>query len=236
MRKKIKNMRQAARRAKLRQKKTYDSKIAFLIKKYKENEEDKLDKVPREIEEYAEAKVFGKRKFDEIEEDKIEVSILGEISLTEPERKVMRLHPKFAILKRLDDEEMEFNMECGFAKARMEIQKEEDERIEEGEGEKVEGADTGKTAEELEEIAEEIEARGRQIFDPEDKIFDHRKKRATDVVENARVTLPRPLSEANEATISMMRSVMMKTYREYKEEYCDKNGNQKTNMTEEEES
>ena len=45
------------------------------------------------------------------------------------------------------------------------------------------------------------------------------------------MTLPKPLKTEDEAAIEMMRGVMMRTYREFKEEYCDKEGNQKTNLT-----
>jgi hypothetical protein len=52
--------------------------------------------------------------------------------------------------------------------------------------------------EDLEERIEEEEAKCRQVFAPEEKTFDYRKKRVTDLKENSRVTLPKPLPMAEE--------------------------------------
>ena len=52
------------------------------------------------------------------------------------------------------------------------------------------------TAEEREKM-EEIEARSRQVFDPEEKSVDFRKKRVTDLQENSRVILLPPIEEAS---------------------------------------
>ena len=46
----------------------------------------------------------------------------------------------------------------------------------------------------LEEMQEIIEAKSRQYYDPEEKVFNYGKKRATDLKENSRVTLPRPVN------------------------------------------
>ena len=43
------------------------------------------------------------------------------------------------------------------------------------------------------EALEELEARFRQTYDPEQKVYDGRKRRVTDLKENNRVTLPKPL-------------------------------------------
>ena len=43
------------------------------------------------------------------------------------------------------------------------------------------------------EKMEEEEARCRQVFNPIEKTFDYRRKRTTDLKENSRVMLPRPL-------------------------------------------
>ena len=55
------------------------------------------------------------------------------------------------------------------------------------------------------ELSEEIEARARQFYNPAENIYDYRKKRVTDIKENARVTLPRPLTEIQEAGIAIRR-------------------------------
>ena len=119
---------------------------------------------------------------------------------------------------------MEFDLECGFAKARMTLGKEEEEKMEDDSG--------NETDEEWEEMMEEEEAKSRQIYDPEKKIFDQRKKRVTDLSENNRVTLPRPLGAENEAAIEMRRGIYMEIFREHTRKYCDLEGNQESNLTE----
>ena len=58
------------------------------------------------------------------------------------------------------------------------------------------------------EMDEIIEAKSRQFFDPEEKIFNYGKKRATDLKENSRVTLPKPCSTEDEAGIEIRRKSM----------------------------
>ena len=60
--------------------------------------------------------------------------------------------------------------------------------------------------------AEEIEAKARQIYDPENKVFDDRKRRVTDLKECSRVTLPKPLPPDLEAVIESRRDFQTKTY------------------------
>ena len=73
---------------------------------------------------------------------------------------------------------------------------------------------------------EEMEAVGRQVFDPGAKTFNYNKQRVTDMPENTRVTLPRPLKPESEAAIEIRRSVHTKTFKEFMDKYCDKNGEQ----------
>ena len=63
------------------------------------------------------------------------------------------------------------------------------------------------TPEEIENC-EEIEARCRQVFDPETKEYDARRKRVTDLQECSRVTLPKPLSADNEAKLELRKSTL----------------------------
>ena len=51
----------------------------------------------------------------------------------------------------------------------------------------------------IEELQEIIEAKSHQYYDPEEKVFNYGKKRATDLKENSRVTLPRPVNAVHEA-------------------------------------
>ena len=112
----------------------------------------------------------------------------------------------------------------------MEIRKEEEEKLSEEEEKIIE---QNMTEEEKERI-EEIEAKSRQTFDPEERIYDARKRRVTDLKENARVTLPKPAGTAHEAGIEMRRNMFNKTVKEFIESFCDEGGEQESNLSEQE--
>ena len=84
-----------------------------------------------------------------------------------------------------------------------------------------------------EEKREEEEARTRQVFDPTKKIFDERKRRATDLPECGRVTLPKPLPVSEEALIELRREIHNRTYGEHNKEFTD-NGENIANMNDKE--
>ena len=79
------------------------------------------------------------------------------------------------------------------------------------------------------------EAEARAVFDPLKKVYDNRNKRVTDLKENSRVHLPRPLNPEGEANIEMRRGVYMRLFEEFKNVNCKKNGDQKNNLTKAEE-
>ena len=81
---------------------------------------------------------------------------------------------------------------------------------------------------------ERFEAETRQVYNPRKRVYDDRKRRATDLKECARVTLPKPMDTKNEALIEMRRGTNEKIYNKYTEEVCNKKGEVKGNLTEEE--
>ena len=78
-------------------------------------------------------------------------------------------------------------------------------------------------------------ARGRQVYKPLEKTFDYRLKRTTDLKENSRVMLPKPLPTSEEAGLDTRRRTHMSMFNNYKEKNCNKWGDQKSNLTEKEE-
>ena len=61
------------------------------------------------------------------------------------------------------------------------------------------------------------DAKERQIYDPIDKIFDHSKKRVTDLQECAEVYLPKPVDEKYECEMEIIRNVILEEFNSYKE-------------------
>ena len=111
----------------------------------------------------------------------------------------------------------------------MTIRKEEEERLEEDEG-----ISEIEEDESFEEEMEKQDAQSRQIYDPKTRTFNDAKRRATDLKECSRITLPKPLETRHEAMIETRRNMNEKTYNQYRDEECNKKGEVRGNMTEEE--
>ena len=79
-----------------------------------------------------------------------------------------------------------------------------------------------------EQEAEELEAKTRQTYDPGTRTYNDQNRRVTDTQECSRVTLPRPLPTKHEAFIEIRREVHSRVYNEYRQEYCNKKGEQIT--------
>ena len=204
----------------------YKCKLAHLKKKFAKKVE--LAVKPVNLDEYNSAKVFDKKEFDGITPSEIQVSIVGNLVLSEEVKSVLRLHPKFAIREKIEDEELDFQQELGYAKLRYQLNREEEEDL--GSEDEMEEA-TEEEREQEKDKQEEEEARSRQFFDPEGKVFNYGKKRATDLKENARVTLPKPSNASNEAGIEMRRKTFSRVVEEFKAEECNKKMEQQPNMT-----
>ena len=65
-----------------------------------------------------------------------------------------------------------------------------------------------------EEQNEMEEAKTRQVYDPEDRSYDERKMRVTDMEECTRIHLPKPLGVKREAEIEMRREIHNRVYQE----------------------
>ena len=184
--------------------------------------------VPKGLEEYKDAKVFTREKFESIKEDEIERTKIGDVETSEAEDSVLKLQPKFAVLRKLENVEMETELEMGCGKGKYQLLAEINEKLENEEEEEPD--------EETREKMEEEEARSRQVYKPLEKTFDYRLKRTTDLKENSRVMLPKPLPTSEEAGMDTRRRTHMSTFNNYKEANCNKWGNQKSNLKENEEN
>ena len=95
----------------------YKRKINHLRKKF---ESKKKDNIPDDMLSYKEATVFCETKFMELELEEIEVTVIDDVLLTEDERSVLKLHPKFSVRDVVTIENIEYEQELGYAKVRME--------------------------------------------------------------------------------------------------------------------
>jgi hypothetical protein len=229
-------------RKKLREE--YKSKIDHLRKKF---EKVRKDEIPTDVIDYSSADVFDEEKYNNIKVEEISVTVIGQVELSDEERAVLRLHPKFAIRDEVTVENMEYEGELGNAKLRYELRRENEERLEEESTFSGANATTvtfagvscpesGQEKEvsapkDLSELSAEQEARSRQFYDPEENVFDYRKKRVTDIKENSRVTLHKPVLEIQEAGIALRRETYNRVTSEFIREKCNNKNEQEPNLT-----
>ena len=81
---------------------------------------------------------------------------------------------------------------------------------------------------------EEMEAMNRMVYDPTNKSFDNRKRRATDLKQCTRITLPKPLNPEDESRLEVRKRTQKDTFEKYRKENTNTKGEQKTNLSPEE--
>ena len=221
---KIKGFQESARKVKAEAREKYKQKLDHLKFKYREDEVEKLDRVPAEIREFVHLSIFDREKYDRLIIQSYEATCVGKVTLTNEEESVLKMHPTFSIMEDLKEGGLEFEQELAYANVRIQIHKEIAERVD--------AEDQVEMTQEEEDKMEETEARTRMTFDPINKIFDDRKRRVTDLDECSRVTLPKPLPTNEETLIEMRRGIHAKIYKDYRRENCKKNGEQEPNLTE----
>ena len=108
----------------------FKNKISHLKRKYsKEDQEtrNQEERAPVDLQEYDDVLiVFDKKKYEELLVDSYKVEIIGDIKISAEEEKVLKLHPKFCVMNKLQEVEFEQEQEASLAKMRMEIAKEEE--------------------------------------------------------------------------------------------------------------
>ena len=129
-RKEIRDLRDAAAEVRDELRKKYEKKVDHLRGKYRQDKDDKDDEIPAELGEYYNLSIFSRTKFDEVIVDDYEIKCLGELNLHENEKKVLKLHTKFVVMKRLDETEMKIEQELSYTKARFSL-REREEKMEE---------------------------------------------------------------------------------------------------------
>jgi hypothetical protein len=191
---------------------TYEEKLKHLKTKYRKSEEDKIDKIPPAISGVGleNISVFNSKRYEEKEVLEYEAEIIGDIELHDNERKILMLPPKFSIEENLPADGLALEEEMAYAKTRMTINKEAEERLSDDEG----IGEEGEEDEEAEEEMLKLEAETRQIYNPKSRVFDDRKRKVTDLKECARITLPKAMDTRNEALVEMRRGTTEKVYKE----------------------
>ena len=215
----------------------YGNKITHLKRKYENDKTKELDRVPEEMELYGDIAVFSEEKFEKVKVTEIEVVKYGDVELDGDEEAAMRLHPKMAIPRRLEEGYMSLAMEMSFTKVRWQFKKEEDSGEPPGAGreeEELRGEEEERKDRIRKEENEIEEAKTRKVYDCTNKVYDERKQRVTDLKECSRIYLPKPMEVKKEAQIELRREMHARASEKYREEKCDRTGRQERNITVEE--
>ena len=125
----------------------------------------------------------------------------------------------------LKEEDFKVELEMCNSKVRWEIRKQDDEKLDEKDEDEI------KLTESEKELQDEIEAESRQPYNPVENKIDLRRRRVTDLKENTRVYLPKPLPINEEAKIQIRRERLEKVYRDFVNENCTDKGEQRSNLT-----
>ena len=97
----IRNLRQDTRKVIEQLEIKYDDKIKHLKKVYGKNKDEETKRVPEDLEDYRDAKIFSDGESREIDIFTPTVTILGDLEVDSDERAAASLHPKVAILPKL---------------------------------------------------------------------------------------------------------------------------------------
>ena len=165
--------------------------------------------------------------------------MIGNVELDNDEIELLKLPPKFAIRKKLESVDMEVDGELCMAKVRYQVNKEKNiMEIENDENDELNVKSKRKRLNSEErkdlELSEKLDSEARRFYDPIAKVFDHGKKRATDLPENSKVNLPKPCDAATESSIELMKTKIMEVFRKYRAEHCNERNEQRSNLNKKE--
>ena len=198
-------------------KESMKSKIKHLTQKWKyrnEPHEERWNGIAisdKELEEF--------RKDGGIEEHGLKLNevntdpaVYGNTEVTENQKALLRLPPKFATYGKISEKEMEVEMEVMNCKLRWEARNKRER-----------GNEIWTREWEEEKIEKE------KIFDTQSNRLSFNRKRVTDLPTCRRIQLPDPEEENIEVEIRNMTQRMKGVVTEYKREYCDDKGRVKSN-------
>ena len=225
-----------ARKYRKIEKKKYRVKADHLKKIIQIEIEKDLEICPTEIEKYKEIKIFKKKEFDKMKKECVKVETIGKVVLDKDEMELLKLPPKFAVRKRLDSTAQEVDNEMCMAKIRWQKKKEDQVKEYDEETDEINIKRMKLTEAETEDLKlmERLDAESRRIYDPINRVFNHSKKRVTDLVENSKVSLPKPCDALTESSIELLKRKLMETFTKYRNKSCNERGEQPTNLSKQE--
>ena len=156
------------------------------------------------------------------------VNMTGEeIKLTDSELKVLKRGPKYCVLKSCSEEAICCSVECCITKHKW------DDMANDPDEPPLQEALTGEELAEkarLDNLAEELAAESRSVYDEESKSVNLNKLRVTDYKKNSRVILPRAQTNSKEANLEVLRREIQESHKVWMEQHCNCKGEQVMNL------
>ena len=168
-----------------------------------------------------------------IDWDQVEAKTIG-IELTQEEKNILKLPPKFSILDKLDKEEMELQIETANAKLRYNRADDNENIDNKMTREDIKEEEKGRYDEDDEKSKKEImrmDAESTEVYNRVTKTVNVTKLRSTNVTNNKKVVLPKSLHPIREAEIQIRKNAFMKDFEDYTKDNCDEYNNQESNLT-----
>ena len=211
----------------------YDDKVRHLKMKYGEAVDDFV--TPNEISEFSECEIFKKNvkmKPDDPSGPVIVCDEGEELELDDGEWAFLARGPKYCIVRACEEENLRVEVETAILKHKwdcMSQEEVEDETVDISEEERREN-------ERVAQLAEEMSAQTRMVYNSEEGVWDARGLRVTDYKHNSRVIFPKAQPGEKENNLEVMRAELLHNHREWAKTNCNCKGEQKLNLTKEEQA
>ena len=207
--------------------KIHDDSVEWLKKKYGERVDNY--KVPSEVNEFGDCKVFKSNPDMKPEEPSgpVIVSDDGEdIELSDDEWALLARGPGYCVVRGCHEEDARVEIETSILKHKWDCMGQDDEEEELNTSE-----EERKEVERVTQLAEEMAAQTRLVYDGESKTVDARGLRVTDYKHNSRVIFPKAQASEKENNLEVMRAELLHHHREWVKANCNCRGEQKPNLS-----
>jgi hypothetical protein len=190
--------------------------------------------VPNEISEFSQCEMFKKNVKMKPEEPSGPVIVCDEgedLQLSNEEWALLSRGPKYCMVRKCDEESMRVEVETAVLKHKWDCMSQED-TIEEGNISDEERLENERVA----QLAEEMSAQTRMVYNSEDDVWDARGLRVTDYKHNSRVIFTKAQPGEKENNLEVLRAELFHNHKEWVKANCNCKGEQKSNLTKEEQA
>ena len=207
----------------------HNNKVMGLVKKY--GGDDDNFELPDDVKEFEKCKIFEKNVKMKPEDPSGPVIVCEkdeDLSLKENEWALLAKGPKYCVVRGCKEEDARVEIETCILKHKWDCMSNGDEEDDDK---------TNKSEEEIQEenrvaqLAEEMAAQTRMVYNEEGNTWDARGLRVTDYKHNSRVIFPKAQPGEKENNLEVMRSELLHHHREWVSANCKCGGEQKSNLS-----